>query len=115
VTFRAEVADVPGFLVVRLAGRLERDQTSELAGVCAGAARPVRLDLTDLVSADEAGLETLGNLMGNGAEMVGASPYLALQLDYWLARRSGNARGDVADTVGAPQRRNEDTRNTEDR
>lgn len=67
--------------MVWLAGRLERDQAPELVRLCDEAPGPVRLDLVDLVSADATGVETLCRLRSRGAELVGASPYIAMQLE----------------------------------
>jgi anti-anti-sigma regulatory factor len=85
--FRADVVDRHGRRIVRLAGRLEGEQSAELLRVFEETRKPVRLDLTDLLSADTVGLDTLRELQGRGAEPVGASPYLALQLATAQARR----------------------------
>ena len=66
--------------VVRLAGRLSVAQVPELLGACAGGA-PLEIDLTELVSADVAGIEALQRLRGQGATLVGAPGYLQLKLD----------------------------------
>ena len=66
--------------VVRLAGRLSVAEVPELHGACAGGA-PLELDLTELVSADVAGIEALQRLRGQGATLVGAPGYLQLKLD----------------------------------
>ena len=66
--------------LVRLAGRLSIAQVPELLGVCAEA-RPIDLDLTDLVSADAAGIEALQRLRDQGATLLGAPGYIQLKLD----------------------------------
>lgn len=66
--------------LVRLAGRLSVAQVPELLGACAESA-PVQLDLTDLVSADAAGIEALQRLRGQGATLSGAPGYIQLKLD----------------------------------
>ena len=81
VQFKAEVHDRERFRVVRLAGRLQGEHATELTRLCDESPKPVRLDLADLISADAVGLETLVLLQSRGAELVGASPYVALQLD----------------------------------
>lgn len=53
----------------------------ELVRLCEQAPGPVRLDLSDLVSAGAEGLEALALLKNRGAQLVGTSPYLALQLE----------------------------------
>ncbi len=62
--------------VVRLAGRLSVAQVPELLGACADVL-PLELDLTDLVSADMAGIEALQRLRDQGATLVGAPGYLS--------------------------------------
>ena len=66
--------------VVRLAGRLSVAQVPELLEACAEHL-PLELDLTDLVSADAAGIEALQRLRGQGATLVGAPGYMQLKLD----------------------------------
>jgi hypothetical protein len=66
--------------VVRLAGRLSVAQVPELLGTCAGDG-PVEIDLTELVSADMAGIDALQRLRGRGATIVGAAGYIQMKLD----------------------------------
>ena len=66
--------------VVRLAGRLSAAQVPELLGVCAKPG-PLELDLTDLVSADVAGIEALQRIRDNGARLVGVPGYIQLKID----------------------------------
>jgi hypothetical protein len=66
--------------VVRLAGRLSDAQVPELLKAC-GEERPLELDLTDLVSADVAGIEALQRIRGTGVRLVGAPGYIQLKLD----------------------------------
>jgi hypothetical protein len=66
--------------VVRLAGRLSIAQVPELLGACGGDA-PLELDLTELVSADAAGIEALQRLRDQGATVAGVPRYIQLKLD----------------------------------
>jgi hypothetical protein len=66
--------------VVRLAGRLAEAQVPELLQACAGSG-VLQLDLTDLVSADAAGLEALQRVRTRGAVFVGVPGYIQLKLD----------------------------------
>lgn len=66
--------------LVRLAGRLSVAQVPELLGICSEIL-PTQIDLTDLVSADIAGIEALQGLRKRGATLLGASGYLQLKLD----------------------------------
>ena len=61
---------------IQLIGRLKAAQVHELRIVCAAAIGPVRIDLTDLLSADAVGLDALQRLRRSGAEIVGAAHYL---------------------------------------
>lgn len=66
--------------MVRLAGRLSVEQVPELLGVCSESL-PTQIDLTDLVSADVAGIEALQGLRKRGATLMGAPGYLQMKLD----------------------------------
>lgn len=71
-----------GRRVVRLAGRLCDIQVPELSRACAGiSATSLLLDLTDLLSADAAGLEAIRNLRDAGASLAGTHGYIKLKLD----------------------------------
>ena len=72
--------------VVRLAGRLGEAQVPELLIAC-GEAGALELDLSDLVSADAAGLEALHRVQARGALLVGVPGYIQLQLS--SSRRRG--------------------------
>ena len=61
---------------VRVEGRLEVAGVQELRGVCRGAADRLRLDLSGLQGADPLGIETLRQLLSEGAESHGASAYI---------------------------------------
>jgi hypothetical protein len=65
---------------VRLEGWLEGDAVAELERVISGDSGPLRLDLSELRSADAAGLAALRALRAAGASLVGASPYIRLLL-----------------------------------
>jgi hypothetical protein len=55
-------------------------QVPELLQTCAGNS-PTELDLTDLVSADQGGIEALRRIRDAGARLVGAPGYIKLKLD----------------------------------
>jgi hypothetical protein len=74
------VADEAGRRIVRLAGRLGEAQVPEFLQSCAGVGA-LTLDLTDLVSADAAGLDALRRIRLRGALVVGAPGYIQLKLD----------------------------------
>jgi hypothetical protein len=67
-------------VVVRVEGWLDADGAAELEAVVAGLAGRVRLQLSGLKSADEAGLASLRGLWTRGVSLNGLSPYLRLLL-----------------------------------
>jgi hypothetical protein len=89
--------------LVRLAGRLSVAQVPELLGACAEAL-PIQLDLTDLVSADAAGIEALQRLRRQGATLSGAAGYIQLKLDSPGGHDAGATRQPVA-TQKEPQKK----------
>ena len=85
--FRAETEDREGGRVLHLAGRLEGAHVDDIRRVCARMSGAVSLELSGLLSADDAALGLLVELAGLGVPLIGASPYLTLQLD--LVRERG--------------------------
>lgn len=73
----AEEAD--GILTVHVAGRLGFVGLGELRKTCR-TARRIRLDLSELLSADDTGMDLLAALREDGAELVGVPPYIDLLL-----------------------------------
>jgi hypothetical protein len=80
VTLRMALGEESGIQVIRLAGWLEGEAVAELERVVSGCAEPLRMELTELRSADPAGLTVLRALRVRGAQLVGASPYIRLLL-----------------------------------
>jgi hypothetical protein len=66
--------------IVRVAGRLSVAQVPELLTACA-ADGPLALDVSDVVSADVAGIEALQRVRAQGATLIGAPGYIQLKLD----------------------------------
>jgi anti-anti-sigma regulatory factor len=77
---RIDVEDQAGLYVVRVAGRLTDVQVPDLLRVCA-THTPVQIDLTQLDSANGVGIEALRRVQKAGAEIVGATQFILLQLD----------------------------------
>lgn len=69
-----------GIRIVRLEGWLEGEAVAELERVIGGGSGSLRLDLSELRSADKAGLTVLRAHRAAGASIVGASPYIKLLL-----------------------------------
>lgn len=78
--------------IVRVAGRLGAAHVAEMLTACANS--PVlEIDLTDLVSADVAGIEALQRVRARGATLVGTPGYIQLKLDLPSAAGSTPPRG----------------------
>ena len=73
---RIQFEQRPDGCTVRLAGRLNAAQVPELRAICAAATGPIRIDLTDLLSADAVGIDALRRLRTAGAELTGVARYL---------------------------------------
>lgn len=66
--------------VVHVVGRLVGAGVEELRRVCTASPRPLRIDLAELLQADEMGLALLRALRDSGAELMAVSPFIALLL-----------------------------------
>jgi len=69
-----------GISMLRIEGWLEGETVAELERVVNGSSGPLWLDLSELRSADTAGLAALRAMRAAGASIVGASPYIKLLL-----------------------------------
>jgi anti-anti-sigma regulatory factor len=67
--------------VLHADGRLSRLGVTELERAVRMTSGPVTLDLTNLFSADDAGVAALRSISGRGVQLVGVSPYMALLLE----------------------------------
>jgi hypothetical protein len=74
------VVQEDGRRVVHLAGRLGEEQVPDLLTAC-GEPGPLKLDLSDLVSVDAAGLDALHRVQARGATLVSVPEYIRLQLE----------------------------------
>ena len=61
---------------IALAGHLRAEQVHELGRICAAGTGRIRIDLTDLLSADAVGIDALRRLRHAGAELVSVPHYL---------------------------------------
>jgi hypothetical protein len=61
---------------IRVEGQLTSDGVPDVRAACESAKPPLRLDLSDLRSADSDGIRALQLLAEAGAELHGASPYI---------------------------------------
>lgn len=83
---------------VRVEGRLDAGGVAELDDICRAAPRPIRLDLTSLLQADDAALELLRVLADAGATIGGASPYVR-----FLIENRGPGRTDREPPAGSKE------------
>jgi ABC-type transporter Mla MlaB component len=83
------VVDEQNRRIVRLAGRLTEAQVPELLATCGDAGR-LELDLTDLISVDPAGLDTLQRMQSRGAVLAGVPGYIQLLLASFSRRSNGS-------------------------
>jgi hypothetical protein len=94
MSFRLLVSEAPDLTTIRIIGRLRDDAVALLGDACVGARRPLVLDLSDLMSASDAGVLLLQRLAGEGVHLLGASHYVRLLLGHTV---------DIPDTP-APRR-----------
>lgn len=78
---RIDIVQRPDGWTVLLAGRLRAAQVHELCAACGAAGHRVRVDLTDLLSADAVGVDALRRLHRSGAELVGVPAYFCQWLE----------------------------------
>jgi hypothetical protein len=81
VDCRIHVSDQHAVRTVSVAGRLTDAHVPDLLTACAQAATTLRLDLTDLLSADTIAVEALRRIRDGGAALVGASQYILLKVE----------------------------------
>jgi len=81
VTLRITVGRNGTTRCIALAGRLTGEEVGELEGLVHEDPDASRLELTELRSADEAGLAALRRLREEGIEMRGAPPHLAWRIE----------------------------------
>lgn len=67
--------------VLNIAGRLQSVDVSALDKEIRSVEGPLTLDLSELMSADQAGIERLRELQAEGAELRGTSRYVQMLLD----------------------------------
>ncbi len=65
---------------IKIEGELMRDGVSELDDACRSVDGAFAIDLSELMKADEEGIQALKNLRDGGARLVAVSPYIQLLL-----------------------------------
>jgi anti-anti-sigma regulatory factor len=67
--------------VVRIAGRLSGSAIEQLKKVCDPIEDPFVIDLSNLLFADDKGIDAIRAIADKGAQVQGASPFVQLLLD----------------------------------
>ncbi len=79
---RLSVTERGGSAAIQVDGRLTASGLSDLERLVRGLEGPIVIDLSNLLSADDAGVAGLRNLAGRGVRLIGASPYVSLLLGH---------------------------------
>ena len=75
---RIKVESDSGGQLIRMAGRLAYEFLGEAEQVCRPAEAPLRIDASELQSADADGVAFLATILDRGGRMEGLSEYLAM-------------------------------------
>lgn len=67
--------------IVRIAGRLTTTAVAQLRKACRPIASSFVMDLSDLVYADDEGINAIGEILDKGIQVQGASPFVKLLID----------------------------------
>jgi hypothetical protein len=67
--------------IVRVAGRLTSTEAAQLKIACRPIASSFVMDLSDLVYADEEGINAIREIVHQGVQIQGASPFVKLLID----------------------------------
>ena len=81
MTVRITKTTTPSTTTLRIDGRLEDSNVGELRRACEQISGALKLDLSNLQSADDEGIGALLELLNGGAELTAATPYFELLLE----------------------------------
>ena len=81
MNFRIEFKSEGPETVVSIAGRLNSSSVTQLHKTCDQIEIPFRIDLSELLFADEEGINAIRAICARGGQVKGASPYVRLLLD----------------------------------
>ena len=90
MTIRIDVNSEGDEAVVYLAGRLSKDATKELIDTCDQIKQGFVLDLSDLLFADDAGVDVLRVISDQAAKVRGASQFIQLLLNKTSGQEAGS-------------------------
>ena len=80
VACRIQILDEHHVRIVSVAGRLGDEHIPDLLIACGGISSALRVDLTDVLSADAVAVEALRRIHSGGAQFVGVPEYIQLKL-----------------------------------
>ena len=89
---RLTVTQEDSVAVIHVDGRLAAGNLSDLEPLVTAITGAVVIDLSNLISVDDAGVATLRSLAGRGARLIGVTPYVALLLEDQRPRPPGPGR-----------------------
>lgn len=78
---RIHVQDEDGIRTVSVAGRLTDVHIPDLLVTCGRVSAALRLDLTEMLSADAIAIEALRRIRDGGGQLVGVPKYIQLKFD----------------------------------
>lgn len=78
---RIDIASKGPVDVVRVSGRLDMFSIQQLTDVCEPMEGNFTLDLSELIFADDSGIDVIRNLREKGADISGASAFIKLLID----------------------------------
>ncbi len=81
MTFRISSFSDKNNTTIRVEGRLDAEGVEDLQKEIQGVAAPVQLDLSNLQSADAAGVRALRSCSAKGVKLAGASTYIRQLLE----------------------------------
>ena len=67
--------------VVHIAGRLSGNAVAQLSNACDHFVEPLVIDLSELLYADDEGINAIHAIAARGSKIRGASPFVQLLLD----------------------------------
>ena len=80
-------------VVVHLAGRLSGDAVTQLRNACSPIEGAFALDLSQLLFADDAGIDVIQAIDKQGAKIRGASPFIQLLVDSTFSQEADGEEG----------------------
>ena len=89
MTIRIDMISEGPEVVVYLAGRLSEDVTKELIDTCDHIKGSFVLDLSNLLFADDAGIDAIRAISKQGAKIRGASQFIQLLINKTFSQQVG--------------------------